>query len=100
MTTEQIVSPKAYLLVFGALLSLLLITVAVGFIDLGLFNVIVALAIATAKALLIALYFMHLRYSDRLMWVVAAGGAFWLGILLTLTMSDYLTRGWIPIPGK
>jgi cytochrome c oxidase subunit IV len=100
MTTQQVVSPKTYLLVFAALLGLLLLTVAVAFIDLGLFNIVVALGIATAKALLIALYFMHLRYSDRLIWVVAAGGAFWLGILLTLTMSDYLTRGWIPIPGK
>jgi cytochrome c oxidase subunit IV len=100
MTNEQLVSPKTYLLVFGALLGFLLITVAVAFINLGLLNIVVALAIATAKALLIALYFMHLRYSDRLMWVVAAGGAFWLGILLTLTMSDYLTRGWIPITGK
>jgi caa(3)-type oxidase subunit IV len=69
-------------------------------IDLGPLNIVVVLAIATAKALLIALYFMHLRYGDRLMWVVAAGSAFWLGILLTLTISDYLTRGWIPIPGK
>ena len=100
MTNKQIVSPKTYLLVFGALLGFLLITVALAFINLGLLNIVVALAIATAKALLIALYFMHLRYSDRLMWAVAAGGAFWLGILLTFTMSDYLTRGWIPIPGK
>ena len=100
MTTEQILSPKTYLLVFGALLGLLLLTVAVAFIDLGLLNIVVVLAIATAKALLIALYFMHLRYSDRLMWVVAAGSVFWLGILLVLTMSDYLTRGWMPIPGK
>jgi cytochrome c oxidase subunit IV len=100
MTNEWIASPKAYLLVFGALLGFLLITVAIAFIDLGLLNIVVALAIAMAKALLIAMYFMHLRHSDRLMWVVAAGGAFWLGILLTLTMSDYLTRGWIPVPGK
>jgi cytochrome c oxidase subunit IV len=60
----------------------------------------VVLAIATAKALLIALYFMHLRDRDWLLWVVAAGSAVWLGILLTLTLSDYLTRGWIPILGK
>lgn len=100
MTTGQTVSPKIYVLVFGALLGLLLITLGVAFVDLGLLNMVVALAIATTKALLIALYFMHLRSSDRVTWVVAAGGAFWLGILLVLTMSDYLTRGWLPIPGR
>ena len=74
MTTGQTVSPKIYVLVFGALLGLRLITLGVAFVDLGLLNMVVALAIATTKALLIALYFMHLRYSDRVTWVVAAGG--------------------------
>jgi len=74
MTTGQTVSPKIYVLVFGALLGLRLITLGVAFVDLGLLNMVVALAIATTKALLIALYFMHLRYSDRVTWVVAARG--------------------------
>jgi cytochrome c oxidase subunit IV len=57
-------------------------------------NAVVAVVIAFAKASLVALIFMHLRYSRRLMRVVAATGLFWLGILIALTMSDYLTRGW------
>ena len=63
-------------------------------VDLGPFNVIVALTIAVAKATLVVLYFMHLRYSTRLTWAVVASSVFWLGILLALTFSDYLTRGW------
>jgi len=53
-----------------------------------------ALAIAVFKATLVVLFFMHVKYSTRLTWAVVAGGIFWLGILLVLTMGDYLTRGW------
>src|SRR5262249_35290957 len=92
---EHIIAPKTYVLVFAALLALTYTTYAVAFIDLGPWNVVAALAIAVGKALLVALFFMHLRHSPRLTWVVAGGGLFWLGILLTLTVSDYLTRGWL-----
>jgi cytochrome c oxidase subunit 4 len=77
-----------------ALLILTATTCAVSFIDMGKMNTVVAVAIAFAKASLVALIFMHLRYSRRLMRVVVAAGLFWLGILIALTMSDYLTRGW------
>jgi len=69
-------------------------------IDLGPGNVAVALIIAVCKALLVALFFMHLRYSSKLLWVVTGGGLFWLGIMLALTLSDYLTRGWLAGVGK
>jgi cytochrome c oxidase subunit IV len=92
---EHIVPPRTYLLVFAILLVLTYTTYTVAFIDLGPWSVAVALAIAIGKALLVALFFMHLRYSPRLIWIVAAGGLFWLGILLALTLSDYLTRGWL-----
>ena len=70
-------------------------TVAIAFVDLGPLNAVAALTIASAKATLVVLYFMHVRYSTRLTWVVVVGSLFWLGILLMLTLSDYLTRGWL-----
>ena len=90
---ERIVPIKTYTIVLIALLVLTATTCAVSFIDMGKMNAVVAVAIAFAKASLVALIFMHLRYSRRLMRVVAAAGLFWLGILIALTMSDYLTRG-------
>ena len=91
---EHIVPIKTYTIVLVALLVLTATTCAVSFIDMGKINAVVAVAIAFAKASLVALIFMHLRYSRRLMWVVAAAGLFWLGILIALTMGDYLTRAW------
>ncbi len=92
---EHIVHIKVYVIIFIALLILTATTCAISFINLGRLNAIVALVIAFGKALLVALFFMHLRYSRRLMQVVVAGGLFWLGIMIALTMSDFLTRGWL-----
>lgn len=92
---EDVISPKAYLTVFAALFALTILTYGVALIDLGWGNLVVALSIAFVKALLVALYFMHLRYSTRLTWLVAGGGLFWLSILFALTLSDYLSRGWL-----
>ncbi|MBO0859372.1 MAG: cytochrome C oxidase subunit IV family protein [Chloracidobacterium sp.] len=91
---ERIVPIKVYANTLAALLVLTATTCAVSFIDMGKMNAVVAVAIAFAKASLVALIFMHLRYSRRLMRIVAAAGLFWLGILIALTMSDFLTRGW------
>ena len=91
---ERIVSVKVYAMVLIALLVLTATTCAVSFIDLGKMNAVVALVIAFVKASLVAMIFMHLRYSPRLMGIVVAAGLFWLGILIGLTMSDFLTRGW------
>ncbi|MDQ6655824.1 MAG: cytochrome C oxidase subunit IV family protein [Verrucomicrobiota bacterium] len=77
-----------------ALLGFLALTIGAAYIDLGPFNTVVALLISLAKASLILLFFMHLRYSRPLVWVVAGAGFFWLGIMLVLAMNDYLTRGW------
>ena len=74
---------------------LTLITVIVAFIDLGPLNNFVMLGIAVIKATLVILFFMHVFYSSRLIWVVVLAGFFWLGIMFALTSSDYLTRGWI-----
>ena len=90
------VAPKSmYYAVFAALMFGTALTVGVAFIDLGAMNNVLMLGIAMTKALLVILFFMHVRWSTRLTWVVAASGFFWLLILFGLTMQDYLTRGWV-----
>lgn len=91
----HIVSAKVYFAIFLSLMVLTAATVAAAFVDLGALNVLVALTIAIAKATLVALYFMHLRYSERLTWVMVAAGVTWLGLMIGLTLSDVLTRSWI-----
>jgi cytochrome c oxidase subunit 4 len=85
---------KLYLAIFAALMIGTAVTVVVAFFDLGAMNNVVMLAIACTKALLVVLFFMHVRWSSRLTWVVAGAGFFWLLILFTLTMSDYMSRSW------
>jgi cytochrome c oxidase subunit IV len=92
--SEYIVPTRVYLTIYGLLLVLTFLTTGVAFVDLGFFSPVVALTIAVAKAAVVALFFMHLRYSTRLTWVVAGAGLFWVGILFVLSLSDYLTRGW------
>jgi cytochrome c oxidase subunit 4 len=84
-----------YYMVFLALIVGTLLTVAAAKVDLGAFNNVVMLAIACTKALLVILFFMHVRWSTRLTWVVAGAGFFWLIILFGITMADYMTRGWV-----
>jgi cytochrome c oxidase subunit 4 len=84
-----------YYAVFAALIVGTALTVAVAFIDLGAMNNVLMLGIAMTKAMLVILFFMHVRWSSRLTWVVVASGFFWLLILFSLTMSDYLSRGWV-----
>lgn len=90
--SNHIVPPRIYYLVFLALIVCTAITVAVSFVDLGRFNVVAALGIAILKATLVVLFFMHVKYSGKLTWVVVAGSLFWLGILIVMTAGDYLTR--------
>jgi cytochrome c oxidase subunit 4 len=91
--SDHIVPTRTYYLIFAILMVCTAITVAVAFLDLGPLNTIVALGIAILKATLVVLFFMHVKYSPRLTWVVIVGSLFWLGIMLTLTLGDYLTRG-------
>jgi len=97
---EHIDSTKTYTLVLLALLALTVLTTLVAFVDLGNFSVVVALVIAVTKMLLVALFFMHVRYSTRLTRLVIVGGLMWLAILLLLTLSDFFTRGWMGVPGR
>lgn len=95
--SQHIVARPLYYGVFASLMGLTLLTVGIAFLDLGFLNTIIALTIAVAKALLVLLFFMHLRYSSGLIWVVVGAGVFWLLLLITITLSDYLTRGWLPV---
>jgi cytochrome c oxidase subunit 4 len=90
--TEHILPTRVYYLIFAALLLCTYLTVQIAFLDLGRLNAVVALTIAVFKAVLVLLFFMHVRYSPRLTWLVVISAVFWLMILLALTSGDYLTR--------
>jgi cytochrome c oxidase subunit 4 len=98
--TEHIVTKKQYALIFAILMLLTLATTAVGMINLGRLNVVVALVIATIKALLVVLFFMHIYWSSKLNKLVVVSGVVWLALLLWLTLTDIFSRGWLPFPGK
>ena len=96
--SEHIVPVRVYLTIFGALLFGTALTVVAAYVDFKWkFNTIVALTIAVAKATLVVLYFMHVRYSPRLVWLIVAAALFWMAILFSLTFSDYFTRGWLSV---
>lgn len=93
--SEHVTSPAVYIAIFLALMVLTAITVWVAFQDLGPLNDIVAMTIAVSKASLVILYFMHVRYSTPFTKLVVVSGFVWLIFLIAITLSDYLTRGWI-----
>jgi cytochrome c oxidase subunit 4 len=78
--------------IFGALMLGTALTVWAAYQDFGAFNIVIALTIASVKATLVVLYFMHARYVPKRTQMVIISGVFWLLILLFMTMSDYLTR--------
>ena len=90
--SEHVVPVRVYVTIFALLLALTAVTTSVAFVDLGRLNVVIMLTIAVTKATLVILYFMHVRYGDRLTWIVVASGFVWLLLLIGLTMSDILTR--------
>jgi cytochrome c oxidase subunit IV len=94
--SEHIVRPQTYLSVFAALVLFTLVTVWVANHDFGAFNTPIALLIAAIKATLVVLFFMHVRWSPKLVWLAACAGLIWLVILIGMTMTDFLTRGWLP----
>jgi cytochrome c oxidase subunit IV len=94
---EQVVQPKIYMRTCIALLALLALTWMIAYVDLGPFNLIVALAVAIAKAIVIALFFMHIKGSSHLLHLAAVAGVIWLLFLISLTLGDYYTRGWVPL---
>lgn len=103
--THPTVPLRLYGGIFVALILLTGLTVAIAFFDLGggrlhALNALAAITIAVAKALLVVLYFMHVRYSSRLTWIFVGAGVFWFVIMIVLTLADYMSRGWFPTPGS
>jgi cytochrome c oxidase subunit 4 len=90
--SEHIVSPKVYIAVLTALLVGTVLTVQAAKVDLGPWNIVLALAIAVTKMTLVILFFMHGKYSSRRTKLVIVSGFFWLAIMLALTLADYTTR--------
>lgn len=97
--SDHVVSVKLYIAIFLALMVLTAITVAVAFVDLGALNTVVALGVAVTKATLVILFFMHVKYSSRLTWLVVGSGFVFLAIMLAFTMADIVSRGWLGTPG-
>jgi len=87
-------TPRLYLVIIAILMSLTVATWLIAFVNLGIFNPVVALSIAVIKAVLVILFFMHVRYSSKLTMVTVGAGFFWLLIMITLSLSDYLSRYW------
>ena len=95
--SEHIVQPRVYIVIFLALMVGTVLTLLAAFYDFpGPLNAIVALTIAVVKATLVVLYFMHVRYSGRLVWLVIIAALLWLAIMFAITFSDYWTRSWQP----
>ena len=93
--STHVVPKKIYFVIFGILLVLTFLTVVAAYYDLGPLNPIVAVTIACVKGALVVLFFMHVRYSDKLTWVIVITGFGWIAVLLVLTLSDYFSRGWL-----
>ena len=85
-------TPGLYVVIICILFALTFATWAIAFVDLGIWNPVVALTIAVIKAVLVILFFMHVRYSSRLTKVTVGAGFFWLLLMITLSLSDYLSR--------
>ena len=99
--SEKIVTKKTYTLVWVALMCLTGLTAGLSLINLQQWSTVVALLIAVAKSLLVAIFFMHLLYEkEKVVWIWATVGIFWLGILMVMTIADYITRGYLRVPGK
>jgi cytochrome c oxidase subunit 4 len=88
----MIVPKKTYYTIGFTLLILMVVTVAAAYIDLGPFNIYVALTIAIVKSTLVVMYFMHVKYNTKITWIFAGAGFLWLIIMFALTMADYVTR--------
>lgn len=89
------IARQSHVMVFAELIALTLATVGLSFVHLGVWHTPVGLMIAACKAMLVAFFFMHLRHDTRLNRLVISAGLFWLAIMMTLTLSDYVTRNWL-----
>lgn len=91
---HHVVTPVVYSIVFGTLLLFTALTVVAAYINLGIFNPVVALAIASTKAVIVILFFMHVKYQSKLIKMTVGAGFFTFLVLTTMTLSDYISRAW------
>lgn len=89
---HHVIPIRVYLAIFALLMVFTGITTAIAFVDLGPLNNVIMLTIAITKATLVILYFMHVRYSDKVVWLLAGSGFLWLAMMIVITMSDIMTR--------
>jgi cytochrome c oxidase subunit IV len=94
----HVVPRSIYYMVFAALLFFTALTVGVTYIEMGRLNLVIALLIAITKATLVVLFFMNVKNSSPLTKLFVVAGLFWMGLLVLLTFSDYVSRGWLPVP--
>ena len=97
--SEENPSVGTYILVFMALLVLAALTTGIAYVDLGTFNTVIALAIAVVKMSLVGLFFMHLWYTQGLNRIVVLAGFFWLALMVSFTLADFLSRPWLSTSG-
>lgn len=98
--SDHVVPVRVYVTIFLALMVLTALTVRAAFIDLGPMNNVIMLGIAVTKATLVVLYFMHVRYSDRLTWILVSTGFVFVAVMVLITISDPISRGWLGTPGS
>jgi cytochrome c oxidase subunit 4 len=91
---HHIITPKTYIIVFATLLVFTGITVGAAYVDLNIFNPVVALAIASFKAVIVILFFMHVKYQSKLVKMTVGAGFFTFLVLITMTLTDYMSRAW------
>jgi cytochrome c oxidase subunit IV len=91
---HHVVGPKIYLLILAILLIMTAVTTGAAFINMGVFSPIVALGIACFKAVMVILFFMHIRYSSKVMMLTVGAGFFTFLVLITMTLCDYISRNW------
>ncbi|MGI8743169.1 MAG: cytochrome C oxidase subunit IV family protein [Bryobacteraceae bacterium] len=96
--THQVVPVRIYVTIWLVLIVLTFTTWGVAYIDMGSFNIVVAITIAVIKMLLVIIWFMHVKQADNLTRLFVVAGFFWMAILIFVTLSDYHSRDWLPLP--
>jgi len=91
---QHIVSPKVYFIIFLSLLLGTLLTIGASYLEMGPWNPVVAIAIAVVKATLVVLFFMHIKYSSKLMKLTVGAGLFTFMVLVGMSLADYISRAW------
>ena len=99
MTAPRL-SRRTYVFAYLALLALTLITTLIAYLNLGVWSAVIAIGIATVMASIVAGIMMHALYESLLIRIIVSGGIIWFLFMITLTLGDYISRGWLPVPGK